>query len=109
MAESGASQGTAAQLARMIGERFEAQGFAQGAQNKFTFVKRTEKGFIVGRERGEDTPISFTEIVAVIEIARQDIEVYREGPTKLKAYIQRRVQSPLWALLHLLSEEELLQ
>jgi hypothetical protein len=86
----------------------ERHQFAQVAgYNKFGFVKRGESHVVVSRENGKDTRIPFSKIAESVSAVRRDPKVYSEGPSRLRQHGITHITSPLWALLHLLTLEEL--
>ncbi|MEK7775315.1 MAG: hypothetical protein AAB305_05475 [Candidatus Zixiibacteriota bacterium] len=62
---------------------------------------------MISRERGKDTRIPFHKIADAIVAVRKDHKVYSEGPSRLRKHGLTHITSPLWALLHLLTLEEL--
>lgn len=96
------------EVAELIIERFKAKGYAEGPRNKFGFIKDDGKSIVVSRETGQDTPIKRDYIAEAVAVVRMEPNIYSAGPSKLRPYIKRRIQSPLWALLQLVSLKELL-
>lgn len=92
----------------LIVERLKQKGFAQVPPlNRFGFVGQNENYIIVSREAGKDTKIYFKKLTKAIEAVRKDSKVYSKGPSSLRKYGLTHIESPLWALLHLLTLEEL--
>lgn len=91
-----------------IVNRFEERGYIQvPGYNRFGFVGKGESYVIVSRESGKDTKIPFAKIAESVRAARRDSKVYSEGPSRLRQHGITHITSPLWALLHLLTLEEL--
>jgi len=96
------------QIIRQIVKRFQQQGYAQvPGYNRFDYVGKGESYVIISRENGNDTKIPFSKLAESIEAVRKDFRVYSEGPSKLRQYGITHITSPLWALLHLCTLEEL--
>jgi len=97
----------------LVGEilkRFRERGFSQvGVYNRFGYIRETPNSVIVSRERGEDTPISFSKITTAIDAVRSDHGVYTRGPSALRRFGITHISSPIWSLLHLLSLNEILE
>jgi hypothetical protein len=99
-----------AQLAFGIVQRLRARRYAQvDGYKRFDFISEDERGITVSRERGADTRIAFVEIVKAVEAMRSDPAVYDRGPIALRKHIGRRIYSPLWAMLRLMTPRELLR
>jgi len=89
--------------------RFKKQGYAQVAEyNRFGFISETDNYVLVSREKGKDTKIYFNKISKAIDAVRKDHKVFTEGPSRLRKYGLTHIMSPLWALIHLLTLEELM-
>lgn len=88
-------------------QKFEDAGIAQvEGYNSFGFIRRTDSGFYVSREGGEYTYISNKILAQAIDAVRQDPSVYSGGPSKLRDFGITHVNSPLWAILHLMPINE---
>ncbi len=98
---------SANEITELIISRYIEIGVAQGAKNRFIFIEAVSDGICIKRESGTFWPIKKEQIVRAVEAVRHDPTIYGAGPTKLKPYINERVQSPLWAMLHLLSLDEI--
>lgn len=96
------------QITEMIIQRFVAKGSAQGVRNVFKFVETVSGGVHVLRECGTIWLIRKEQIEQAVNAVRQEPAIYSTGPSRLKPYITGRVQSPLWAMLHLVSLDEIL-
>lgn len=97
----------ASQVADVIIKRFIEKGKAQGSRNYFGYVDSYPVGIIVSREKGQNTKIPKSTLNEAIEAVRQKPSIYYDGPSALRPYITKRIQSPLWALLRLASLDEL--
>lgn len=97
----------ASEIADVIIERFAEKGKAEGKRKCFGYVDSYSNGIIVSRENGKDTKISKLHLIATIEAVRIDPSIYDSGPAGLRKYINKRIYSPLWALLRLVSIDEL--
>src|SRR5688572_22519476 len=98
----------AAERAFSLVHRFRKCGIAQVAgYHRFGFVGDHERGVFVSRERGKDTLIPFAKIVQAVEAVRSEPGVYDEGPTGLRRHGVAHINSPLWAILHLMDIEKL--
>lgn len=89
--------------------RLKQKGFAQvQGYNRFGFVSQADNHVLISREKGKDTRIQFQKLVKAIDAVRKDPKIYSEGPSRLRQHGLTHITSPLWALLHLLSLEELI-
>jgi hypothetical protein len=89
-------------------ERIQKRGFAQmPGYNRFGFVSRTENSLTVSREKGEQTKIPFTTIEKALKAIKTNYSVYNDGPNALRKYGITHINSPVWALIHLLTLEEI--
>jgi hypothetical protein len=73
---------------------------------EFGYIRETEKTVYVTREKGKDTPIPFKKILEGIEVYKSNPELYNSNPTSLRAYNLKFTTSPIFALLHLLNEND---
>lgn len=88
--------------------RLEQQGYAQvPGYNRFGYVRQTGSYVVVSREKGKDTKIPLKKIAAAVDAVRKDSSVYTGGPSRLRRHGLTHITSPLWAILHLLTVEEL--
>ncbi len=95
-------------MTQEIVNRFQSREYAQvPGYNRFGYVERSNSYVLVSRESGKDTKIPFTKIAEAIAAVRRDPKVYSEGPSRLRQHGITHITSPLWALLHLLTLEEL--
>lgn len=74
--------------------------------NSFGYIRETENSVIISREAGEDTPIPFEKILKAIDAYKTNPKLYQQGPTALRDFGITHVSSPVWSILHLLSEDE---
>jgi len=95
--------------AKLIIQRFIEQGKAKGKRNYFGYVGIYSNGVIISREHGQDYRVDEAYLIAAIEAVRKDPTIYDAGPTRLHPYINRWIYSPLWALLRLVSLDELVK
>jgi hypothetical protein len=92
----------------IVVERFKKQGYAQvPGYNRFGYVNKTNKALVVSRENGKDTRIPFDKIVKAVDAIRENNSAYSNGPSALRKYGITHINSPIWALVHLLSLEEI--
>lgn len=97
-----------AKVVQLIIKRLKDKGFAQvEGYNRFGYVRETDGSVIVSREAGKDTPIPLQKIESAIEAVRKDANTYTDGPGRLKKHGLTHINSPLWALLHLCTLNEL--
>ncbi len=95
------------ELVQLIKNRFESSGFAQvEGYYRFGFVRVTNVSIIVLREKGTEAKIPLTKIGVALTAVREDRAVYSNGPNSLRKYGVTHVNSPVWALIHLLSLDE---
>lgn len=88
-------------------QRFKDNGKAQvDGYNSFGYIRETENAVWVTRETGEDTPIPFMKILKGIDAYKSDISLYDKGPGALREYEITHINSPVFALLHLLKEPD---
>ena len=74
-------------LINLIRERFEEKGYAQvSGNNKFGYLGGNQNHFIVWKENA----------------------VYNQGPSALRKYGITHINSPIWAILHLLTINEII-
>ena len=97
-------------VARII-ERFKANGIAQApGLSPFYHVPATsEKAIRVRRQNGNEVEIPLSRLVTAIDAVRNDVTVYSRGPNQLRRFGIAGVNSVIYALLHLVSYEELTQ
>lgn len=96
-------------LINLIRERFEEKGYAQvSGNNKFGYLGGNQNHFIVSRENGSDTKIPIDKIISAIEAVRKENAVYNQGPSALRKYGITHINSPIWAILHLLTINEII-
>ncbi len=96
------------ELVSEIVERFRARGYAQvEGYKRFGFIRETPNAVVVSRETGQPTPIPHAKIVQAVEAVRSDPAVYDAGPSFLRDHGITHLNSPIWALLHLLTLAEL--
>lgn len=74
--------------------------------NSCEYLYETDSSVFVGREKGEDSKVPFNIIIKGIDAYKSKVDLYKEGPTKLREYGITHVTSPVWSLLHLLSPED---
>lgn len=97
-------------LVKEIILRLEHRTYAQvPGYNRFGYIRKTEKAVLVSRETGKDTPVPFEKIAVAIQAVRDDREVYARGPSALRPYGITHINSPIWAMLHLLDLKEITQ
>lgn len=88
-------------------QRFKANGKAQvEGYNAFGYIRETENAVFVTREAGQDTRVPFDKILNGIAAYQTNPNLYQSTPTALRDYDITHVTSPVFALLHLLGEEE---
>jgi len=88
-------------------KRFKENGAAQvEGYNSFGYIKETAKAIYVSREKGKDTPISFSKLTIGIEAYKSNPSLYDLGPAALRDYGITHVTSPIWSLLHLIKKVE---
>jgi hypothetical protein len=91
-----------------IVERFQKNRIAQiPGYKKFGYINITQKALVVSREDGENTRIPFAKIEEAIRAIRLNNSIYDDGPSSLRKYGITHITSPIWALVHLLSLEEI--
>jgi len=98
---------TAGNVANKMLSRFVEQGGAQGKRNYFGFAGNADDGVSVLRANGKKYDVKREFIVQAVEAVRKDPAIYNAGPTRLKPYINRWIYSPLWAMLHLMTLDEI--
>lgn len=88
-------------------QRFKDQGIAQvEGYNSFHYKRETDSAVYVLRENGNEAQIPFKKLVIGIESYQANPELYYNGPSALREFDITHVNSPIWALLHLLTIEE---
>jgi hypothetical protein len=92
-------------LGRIL-QRLIDEGHAQVPPlNAFGFMVLKRNSVVVSRENGQDTPVPFARLVRAIEILQQHPEIYTHGPDALRPFGITHLNSPIYALLHLLPKE----
>jgi len=92
-------------LGRIL-QRLIDRGFAQVAgYNRFGFVALGKNSVTVSRENGEDTPLPFSRILKCVVLYQEHPELYDQGPSALRTFGVTHLNSPLFALLHLLDPQ----
>ena len=92
----------ALKILETIQREFKANGYVQvSGYNRFGYIGETPKAFVISREAGKDTRISFSKILQGIEAVQDDTNVYDAGPSALRDYGITHITSPIWSLLHL--------
>jgi len=94
-------------IVQEIVRRFKDKGFAKGPLNRFGYIRETESAVVVSREEGEDTPIPLAKIAVAVEAVRTDSSVYSDGPSRLREFGITHINSPIWAMLQLMTLKEL--
>jgi hypothetical protein len=88
-------------------QRFKDKTVAQvDGYNSFGYIRETENSVFVTREAGEDTPIPFGKILTGIDAYKTNNSLFQTTPTALRDFGITHVTSPVFALLHLLDEED---
>lgn len=75
---------------------------------RFKYDKITDSSIILIRENGNEAKIPFSTLYKAIEAVREDASVYNGGPNKLREHGITHINSPTWALLHLVPFNELI-
>jgi hypothetical protein len=96
-------------VTEIVVKRFIRKKEVQGMLNRFKFVNEADSGIYVMRESGSECYISREDIMKTVEAFRIDPSIYQDGPTKLRQYIKKRIYSPLWAIVRLLSIDEIVE
>lgn len=97
-------------VAQQLVDRLCAVGEAQVlGYNRFEYVSHTSRGVKVKRIKGTTTLIPFSRIARAVDAVRSDLGVYDRGPAALRKFGITHVTSPIWAILHLESKEQLLR
>jgi hypothetical protein len=92
-------------LGRIL-QRLIDQGHAQVFPlNFFGFIEIKSNSVLVSRENGLDTSIPFSRLELAIKIFQQNPELYSSGPNALRPFGITHLNSPIYALLHLLPYE----
>ena len=76
--------------------------------NAFTLIKQRGNTLLVSRERGKNTIIPKSRILKAIELVRKDPAIYDRGPGALHNAEATHITPPVWAILHLMTLDELL-
>ncbi len=93
-------------LGRILQKFIDAKYAHVDGYNRFGFIELKRSSVIVSRENGADTIIPFTKIIIGIEAYQKESELYEQGPTCLRSVGISHVTSPVFALLHLLSNKD---
>ncbi|MBD0777763.1 hypothetical protein HPE56_08155 [Maribacter sp. ANRC-HE7] len=88
-------------------QRFSDKGISKvPGFNSFGYLRETKGAVYVSRENGKDTRVPFEEIIKGIEAYKSKSGLYNEGPSALRDYNIEFITSPIWSMLHLLSQED---
>jgi hypothetical protein len=88
-------------------QRFKDKGAAQvNGYNSFGYIRETNNSVFVTREGGKDTSLTFAKIIVGIDAYKSNPYLYNEGPNVLRKFGITHVTSPVFALLHMLDEED---
>ncbi|WP_282053364.1 hypothetical protein [Maribacter luteus] len=88
-------------------QRFSDKGFCKApGYNKFEYLRENNNAVYIGREKGKDTRIGFEKIIVGIEAFQRNPNLYSEGPNALREFGITHVNSPVWSLLHLMTQED---
>lgn len=88
-------------------QRFKDQGVVKVEGYKsFGYIKETDNAVYVTREDGEDTRLPFKTILYAIDAFKSSNSLYGEGPNALRGIGITHVTSPIWSILHLLSQND---
>ncbi len=93
-------------VAEMV-NRFREAGTIKGVHIHFKYVDNDTEKVVVERDNGNRVDIFYYELEQVIEAVRQDNGIYEQGPNALRLYVIRYVYSPLWAMMRLLTLDEI--
>ena len=101
---------TIEEVTTAIVSRFRNIGIAQVSGYKsFTYVRETDNAVLFKRENGSEARIPIDKIREAIEVVRSNTHVYNDGPSSLANYGITHVNSPIWAMLHLIPLKEILE
>jgi hypothetical protein len=89
-------------------ERFKREKSAQGAKARFQYVTDSPKEVMVRRQNGNDVPVPLARLGKAIEAARNDSSVYTSGPARLRRHGVAGINSVIYAMLHLVTYDELI-
>jgi hypothetical protein len=90
--------------------RFRNIGAAQvSGYNTFTYTRETDNAILIKRESGTEARIPIDKIRTAVEAVRSNPQVYNGGPSGLANYGITHINSPIWAMLHLLTIQEILE
>lgn len=88
-------------------QRFKDKAIAKvEGYNSFGYIRETENSVLITRETGEDTPVPFDKILNGIDAYKANSSLFQTTPTALREFGITHVTSPVFALLHLLEEED---
>lgn len=93
-------------LGKILQRFIDAKCAQVESYNRFGFIELKNSSVLVSRENGQDTSISFAKIIKGIEAYQQKPELYEQGPTALREFGITHVTSPVFALLHSLTDED---
>ena len=100
---------TLQEMRELLINRFREIGIARAFElNSFGYLRETDSTVIVKRENGNETVVSFAKIEKAIDAVRQDQSVYNAGPRRLREFGITHVNSPVYAILHLMEYGEFL-
>ncbi len=87
-------------------QRLLDQGHAQVFPlNYFGLIAIKANSVLVSRENGLDTSIPFSRLELAIKTFQQNPKLYSNGPNALRPFGITHLNSPIYALLHLLPYE----
>ena len=94
-------------LAKEIVKRFREKGVVQvPGYNVFKYVSDADKSVTILREKGTQAKIPLDKLKAGIEAVQKNPSTYERGPNSLRPYGITHINSPIWAMLHLLDKTE---
>ena len=94
-------------LAREIMKRIKSQKTAQVPDYyEFKYIEDDANSVTVLREKGTKAKIYLKDLMTGIEAVQKDVTVYVDGPDRLREFGITHINSPVWALLHLLDFDE---
>ena len=96
-------------MAEVIFQRFAAIGIARSVRNYYEFIRPVPNGICIQRQNGNRCTIQRDQLCWAIDAVQRDPQIYYTGPISLWFYIDnKRRLSPLWAMLRLLTLDEIL-
>lgn len=86
--------------------QLKLQGKAKGRQNDFLLKEVQKNKIVLVRANGKDVDIPLSTLKKAIQVCVNDTEFYNGGLNAIEEIGITHIQSPVWALIHLVEKRE---